>query len=134
MVKHESGYIITDPEGLAAFHALYGDADRESKLPKKIVALVKKEKNVTIKDARYETAFVTPPEGEMFIWEVIEVSRDDGPIYFDRNPRSIQESMRVMQVGQKHYGKCWFPREIIPMEFIKSPARLALESLGARLA
>lgn len=135
MVKHESGYIITDPEGLAAFHAMYGDAERESKLPRQMMALVRKDKNITLKCDRDGTRFAPPPEGELFIWVVIKIGRDAGsPIYFDRSKPDTKETMRVMTVGQKHYSKCWFPREIIPLEFIKSPARLALESLGARLA
>ncbi|QGH73664.1 MAG: hypothetical protein [Podoviridae sp. ctpVR23] len=136
MLKHESGYFIADPEGLAAFHALYGDANRECELPVRMMALVKKEKRVTIKDHLSSSGirYAVPPEGGTYIWEVVEIERDiTSPIYFDRTPKKIDEYARITQVGQKHYSNCWFPREVIPFEFIKSPARLALEALGAKL-
>lgn len=138
MQKHESGYIVTDPEGLAEFQLrCHSYAPKVlAEMPLSIMALVKKRKFVTIENEHPITGreFVESPDGVSYIWSVVRVERDpESWIYHDRSKPNA-EITRSLTIGNKHFSGCWFGREIIPAEFIKSPARIALEKMGAQLA
>lgn len=138
MLKHESGYIITDPEGLAEFHANCRNHKSKvlAEMPLSTMALVKRRKFITVEDKTSVTGhqFVESQDGVSYIWVMTLVERSpESWVYHDRS-KSNAELMRGLTIGNKHFSGCWFGYEIIPAEFIKSPARIALEKMGAQLA
>ncbi len=125
LVKHESGYYITNPAALKQWQDSHRVATGESERFKALVK-VKKSKCVATEAGRFsDVELIEPDEGPSHHWIVTEIYREaDGSIYFQTFRGQPYE------IGKTILGNCWFAREVIPVEFIRSPARLALESLA----
>ena len=122
--KHESGYYITDPIALKEWQEEHCYATGEHEQFMALVQ-VKKSKVVPSLDSSTGMDLVEPDEGPSTHWIVTDVRRDrNSSIYFE-----VYKGVRHV-IGKTSLGNCWFSREVIPLEFIKSPARLALESLA----
>ncbi len=133
MLKHESGYFITDPEGLKAWQQGHNDETMNPALVRANVfkALVQVHKSIAKKPKIEGTtvSLAEPEGGPSHHWMLHDVYRyEGGSLYFIKR----EDGFRY-EIGKSYLTGCFFASEVIPFEFIKSPARLALEELGAKL-
>lgn len=127
MVKHESGFYIPNVAALKEWQVAHRDATGQHE---QFFALVPMRKCKYIKSVAHGAELFDPSNGKDVLWVVREICRDsDSPIYFEKYPVGFR-----YELGNTYYSGCWFSTEIFPLDLLRSPARLALESLGARLA
>lgn len=123
MQKHISGYYITDQEGLAAFQSLWSPTDPN--LPLTLVALVPFDKALIVTDDTSITGRRLQHIDTAPFWKVVPLWRHPESNIFHEDHRRP-----LVPVGKTLLSGCWFPRQIIPIDCIKSPARIALERLA----
>lgn len=120
LVKHESGYFIADPVALRVWRDSHRDPTGKRERFMALVPMLR---------CRYVTVtgvpeLHDPSGGEDKRWVVAEVYRDStSPIYFE-----VSSPMFRYEIGKVYYSGCWFSTDIFPLELLRSPARLLLES------
>lgn len=123
MQKHISGYYITDQEGLSAFQSIWSPTDPN--LPLTLVALVPFDKAIVVKDDNSITGRRLQHIDTAPFWKVVPLWRHpESTIFHEDHHRPL------VPVGKTLLCGCWFPNQIIPVDCIKSPARIALERLA----